>query len=389
MIAIVFKVLCFLFVFGVLVWRVYLGFRNSDNPRILLWRWIFTFILVASAASTIVGYRGFGPFAPILLAGICILIGLIWAPIWGAWIASPLTSMYSGGEEGDKSPLYSIAEARRKRGRYREAVEEIEKQLESFPDDLTGTLLLVDVFAKDLGEMRSAQYAVESYLAQGPHHPKNSFLALAHLADAYLSQTADREAAQRCFERIEQLCPDTEQAMIAAQRLAHLASDRHLEAKNEPKRIVLKQYDRRIGLKKASVQIHPNEKSPEQLADEYIQQLQIHPLDLDARENLALLYANHYGRLDMALEQLEMLVHLPNQPTRQIVRWMNRMADLHIKMEGNVPAARACLERVCEKFPNTAHAAQASKRKHFLELEKKGRREIPEASDPIDPSKTF
>jgi hypothetical protein len=46
-------------------------------------------------------------------------------------MAASLTSMFDGGiMEVDSAPFYSIAEARRKRGRYDEALAEVRKQLE-------------------------------------------------------------------------------------------------------------------------------------------------------------------------------------------------------------------------------------------------------------------
>jgi hypothetical protein len=75
----------------------------------------------------------------------------------------------------------------------------------------------------------------------------------------------------------------------------------------------------------------------------------------------------------MAIDQLETMVKFRNQAPRQIVKWLNLMADLHIKLSGSIPDARACLDRVCQLFPDSPHEALARKRIHLLGREKKGR----------------
>ena len=373
------NVLTLLVLVGFVLWRFTISLQRSDEPSLLIKKWGGTVILLGIGIAACLPFFKAGGYAagfglPVITAGIAIPLSMIWASSWGDILASPLTNLFDGGNAEERpTPLYAIAEARRKRGRYQESIDEVNKQLERFPGDLTGTLLLVDLYARDLKHMAPAQEAIESYLAHGPHHPKNTFLALAHLADAYITHASDREEAEVCLERIQILCEGTEQELMTAQRLAHLTSNEQLEAKAAPKTIQLQEYDRKVGLRSNPRDIRPKQQSPDEIANEYIQQLEAHPLDLEARENLARLYADHYGRLDMAIDQLETMVNFRNQSPRQIVRWLNIMADLHVKVEGNVVNARACLERICQSYPNTAHAAQANKRIHLLMLEKKGR----------------
>jgi hypothetical protein len=58
----------------------------------------------------------------------------------------------------------------------------------------------------------------------------------------------------------------------------------------------------------------PTEQEPGRVAAEYVKHLEEHPLDTDVRERLAVLYADHYHRLDLAADQLEQMITLPNQP---------------------------------------------------------------------------
>jgi len=100
-----------------------------------------------------------------------------------------------------------------------------------------------------------------------------------------------------------------------------------------------------------------------------VRQLEQHPLDSEAREKLALIYADHYQRLDLAVDQLEQLIQQPNQPQRQVTRWLNLLADLQIKRAHDLDAAKRSLDRVIEMFPGSASAEQARLRLAHLKLE--------------------
>ena len=105
--------------------------------------------------------------------------------------------------------------------------------------------------------------------------------------------------------------------------------------------MLLSPYDRRkylvaegvhnVGLLKSSEHLRPVATDPAQQAEEYVKHLEQHPLDIEAREKLAIIYADHYGRLDLATDQLEQLIQEPNQPAKLVVHWLNLLADLQIR----------------------------------------------------------
>jgi hypothetical protein len=119
-------------------------------------------------------------------------------------------------------------------------------------------------------------------------------------------------------------------------------------------------------------QIEEQKEDPAQLAAAYIKRLDEFPADNEARERLAVLYAEHYQRLDLAEQQLEQLVAVPNQPPRQVVHWLNLIADLQVKVGGDVERARQTLQRIPEIFPKSAYAENALNRIAYLNLEAKG-----------------
>jgi hypothetical protein len=192
------------------------------------------------------------------------------------------------------------------------------------------------------------------------------------LADWHLKYCQDPDTARLFLERVGQLLPDTVEAQMAAQRIAHLASHESLMESVERTPIQLRTGVRNVGLLQDSSHLARVEEDPAVTAANYVAHLNEHPLDTEVREKLALLYAEHYQRTDLAVEQLEQLVEQPHQPTKQVVRWLNLMADLQIKNLHDLKAARRSLERIIDLYPAWACAAHARQRLDHLRLEVKG-----------------
>ena len=94
---------------------------------------------------------------------------------------------------------------------------------------------------------------------------------------------------------------------------------------------------------------------PSALASQYVSQLNKHPADTDTREKLAVLYAENFGRLDLAVDQLEQLIALPEETPKHVTRWLNLLATLHISV-ANDEAER--------ENGAAAHRGKISKERH-------------------------
>jgi TolA-binding protein len=362
---------------GCIGWVGWRWLRGSANPKGLIVSWVISAILILGVVLVAVpatGRGGWVAWLGIAMAAVCaVFVGVMWAPHLADFVANPLTNALTGGnEEVEPQPYYAIAQARRKRGEYLEAIGEIEKQLEKFPTDVTGWMLLAEVQAESLHDLPAARQTIEQLLSQPGHTPKNVAFALNRLADWHLKLAADPDAARTALERIVSRFPESAEAQMATQRLAHLGTPEFLAEKQERPRIALPKFEGNLGLKPAEAGAAPPDASPEVLAAQYVQHLEAHPLDNEARERLALVYADHYQRLDLALDQLEQLIGQPNAPARQVARWLNLVADLQIQKAANPDAARAALQRIQERFPNSAAAESARNRAARLDRELKG-----------------
>ena len=104
-----------------------------------------------------------------------------------------------------------------------------------------------------------------------------------------------------------------------------------------------------------------------------VAKLERHPTDNDAREKLAMIYAEHFQRPDLAIDQLEQLVSAPKQSGKEVARWLNVMADLQLKHGADYDTIRGTLQRVIDLFPELAAAQMARQRIELLRLELKGK----------------
>ena len=355
------------------LWR---ALSRSDEPVRLAWRWAGTLAIVGAmwffSARLLGPERGggylmnFGP-ALMLAAGIAaggILLGIIWGSSIGRWVARPLAGLYDdGGLELKPAPCYSAAVAHRKQGRTERAIDEIRRQLERFPDDFEGILLLAEIQALDRRDVPSAEVTLETWLADDRRDPGQRAIARTKLADWYLQVLHDAEGARRCLQAIVNAAPDSEAAFLAEQRLAHLEFE--AQAKPGPIRVT-------AGAgRPIAVGVPPPipEKVPHDEVAELERHLQEHPHDVAAREQLAILRAWSFRQPGRARIELETLIGFPQVSEREMVHWLNLLADVEVQVAADLEAARAALQRVVDRNPAGAAAEQARQRMHFLPRE--------------------
>src|ERR1051325_11655517 len=208
---------------GFSVWVMYRSLRRSDEPRLLVLKWLFTAGVLAMI------YWVVGPmiskgdmmaaFMGVPLSAACgVALAAIWRKNIAGLIANPFASLYDGGDqELEPKPFYAIAISKRKRGKYREAVSLIRAQLERFPNDFEGQFLIAEIQAENLNDVPGAEVTIQRICNQGGHPPKTIAYALTALADWHLKFTVDRDAARQDLEKIIELFPDSEVSVIAAQ----------------------------------------------------------------------------------------------------------------------------------------------------------------------------
>jgi outer membrane protein assembly factor BamD (BamD/ComL family) len=354
---------------GIIVMVAWKLFKKSEDPKRILFK---TVLSLGVMGFVVVSVFWLGAFSPMFAAACGVLLGVVWAPHLGALLARPLTSMYDGGDvQVEERPLYSMAEARRKFGKYPEAIAEVHKQLARFPEDFQGWMLLAEIYGDSCKDLESARECVETILAHNNHTPKNVSYALTRLGDWHLTLGQNPESARAIFQEIINRYPDSEFAHKAEQRIAHTASKEMLGAAANRPLIAMPVHEEHIGLMNKVADPRAPEESPSDAATRLVKHLESHPMDYEAREELARVYATHYQRLDLAQDQLEQLISSPNQSPKHVAHWLNMLADFYIQMKGDECAAGNALHRIVQRYPKSALAANAESRLAYLRLELK------------------
>jgi tetratricopeptide (TPR) repeat protein len=377
--------------FAFICWVFWRSLKRSEDPVRLLFKYVFTVVFVTSEfffARWLI--KNIQPGEPadnlvptMLLVGSITLCSIIVGGVWTAQISglliSPITNAFDGGNiPVDPKPFYSMAIAKRKRNRPLEAIIDIREQLARFPNDFEGVMLLANIQAEDLKDLPSAEMTLNHFCDWEDAPPKQFAAAMAQLADWHLKFCQDGHSARAALQRIVEKYPETELSLLAKQRIAHVAgAEKHFLAAQERQPISMPEGVKNVGLLESSAHLVPDEIPPEELAATYVKQLSEHPDDTEAREKLAVLYAIHYKRLDLAKIELNQLINEPNHPPKRIAHWLNLLADLQIKCGGDYEMVHATLEQIIERFPDFAVADVARSRLARLRLEFKGLEKTP------------
>jgi outer membrane protein assembly factor BamD (BamD/ComL family) len=364
---------------GLVGWVMFLCLKRSKDPGQLITKWLLSLLVLTWMFWKVIpmvargGYEGAFLGIPLTAVG-GLLLAIIWRHSIAGWVAKPFGALYDGGDaEIEPQAYYSIAESRRKRGHYNEAIAEIRKQLDKFPTDFTGQMLLAEIQAENLNDLPGAEITIQRLCRQPGHAPRNVAYAFNTLADWHLKYSVDRDAARADLQRIVDLFPESELALLAEQRIGHLAGTDQMLAAHDRPHVHLPEGVKNIGLLQSSQHLTPTSRDPAEVAGEYVRHLEQHPQDTEAREKLAVIYADHFERLDLAADQLQQLIDQPNQPARQVVHWVNLLADLQIRHGAGYDAVWQTLAQIIEHYPNQAAADVARNRMDLLKLELKAK----------------
>jgi tetratricopeptide (TPR) repeat protein len=351
--------------------------RRTEDPRLLIFKWVISALVAAfwcwqaeAFKATVINVYH------LIITAICAVAMIVtWRRNIANVVATPFGNLFDGGNaEIEPQPYYSVAEAKRNRGQYAEAVAEIHKQLVRFPTDYRGQLMLAEIQAEKLNDLAGAELTIQRICDQPGHAPRNIVHALTTMADWYLKYNVDAESARRFLEQIIQRFPDTEFALTAEQRMAHLGNMDKLLDPHDRRRVVVHEGIKNLGLvteRKSAEEIALA--GQQSSAADYVKHLEEFPMDFEVREKLASAYADQYQRLDLATDQLEQMIAAPGQPARKITHWLNQLADLQVRHGAELATVQQTLERIVSQDPNAPAAQMARTRLGQLKLEIKGR----------------
>jgi hypothetical protein len=271
-------------------------------------------------------------------------------------------------------PSYARATARIKFGKYKDAEQEVLQQLERSSDDVEGWMMLADLYANHFNDLPEADRTVRELCGQPNVLGIQVSLALHRLADWHLNLADDPARARRALEEVCLRLPGTHFARMARQRIDQLPATPE-ELREQRKTKTFKLPALRDDLE------HPVGATPAEgdcvqakaQADRCVERLKQNPNDSEARERFATILAESLGEVDLAVEQLDLLLAMPDQPVQKSAEWLARSAAWQLKCCQNPAAARVRLEQLVREFSQTPQAFAAQRRLALLEREERFR----------------
>jgi tetratricopeptide (TPR) repeat protein len=365
------------------IWLFICSFKNSEAPGLLIFKWAMTVPIVAILwlkIGPMIPNGGGDTVAGMLMATVGMaLLAVIWRSSLIETVVNPFTSILDGGNlPPDRKPYYSIATARRKRGQYLEAIMAVREQLAKFPGDFEGVMLLASIQAEDIKDLPGAEITLNHFCAQPKAPERQIAAAWTTLADWHLKVGVDVHSARESLQKIVERFPETELALRAENRIAHLVGTEKIlmDQHNRPT-IAVPEGVKNVGLLDSTEFLKEPEIEPGKLAAAHVKHLETHPHDSEVREKLALIYARDFQRVDLATMELAQLINEPRHSPKQVAGWLNLLANLQIEAGADVATVTETLQKIVDLYPDLPLAEVTRRRLMRINSEIKGKAQTP------------
>jgi hypothetical protein len=269
-------------------------------------------------------------------------------------------------------PMYARAIARIKFGKYADAEWEIIKELENWEDDFEGWMMLAELYAQHFHDLRESEKTVLDLCAQPKITPSQVSVALHRLAEWQLKLGQDPESARRSLLQVCDRFKGSHLAHMAQLRINQLpASALEWRERQQASTIPLPALGDQLDLPPATATTDKAKAS--KLANACVEQLKQNPNNVTAREKLARLFAEQLGEPVLGIEQVRLLLEMPDRSAGERADWLGLIAAWYLKYCENVEAARGYLERLVREFPSSVQAFAARRRLELLSRQQRSR----------------
>lgn len=277
-----------------------------------------------------------------------------------AWLTPIVHLTLPGMVIPKRPPSYSLAIGKLKFGKYADAEVAIIRELERVENDFNGWMMLAELYAVHFNDFEQAEQTVIELCEQPETEPSNACVALHRLADWYLELRMDPEGARRCMEAISVRYPNTHLDKMARLRLRRLPKDRdELEDSKRAKPLHLPALH--DDLEPLPTLTEAEHDAATTAAERYSSRLSAHPEDTANREAFARSLAK-LGKLDTAIEQVDLMLSMDGQSTEARAEWMGLKAAWMTHLQGDCPAVRALLQELIDEYPDSTQAFGAKRR---------------------------
>jgi len=267
-------------------------------------------------------------------------------------------------------PIYARAIARMKFGKYTEAEWEIIHELERCEDDFEGWMMLADLYANHFHDLAGAERTILDLCDQPTVNASQQSVPLHRLADWHLKLARDPRGARRALGLLADRLKGTHLARMALLRVDQLPeTSEELRDQQSAAPIPLPALGDSLDHGAGGAEPKIERKRAAQFANAYVEKLKRNPNNISAREKLARIFAEQLERADLGIEQIELLLNMPDQAEARRAEWLGMVAAWHLKYRKDRDAGRKVLERVVKEFPSTTQAMAARYRLEQMDRE--------------------
>jgi hypothetical protein len=253
-------------------------------------------------------------------------------------------------------------------GKYSEAEWEIIRELEKCEDDFDGWMMLAGLYADQFNDLAEAERSIRELCEQPKTTPSQLAIALHRLADWHLQRAGDPAAARRDLQMICTRLPGSHLARMAQLRMNQLPATREeLRQQQSITAIPLPALSETIDKAPAEPDSAKQRQEAAEVARACVERLKQDPNNVAARERLARLFAEHLDKAALAVEQVNLLLEMPDQPEGRQAEWLSLVAAWHIRYLHDPDTGRKLLERLIREFPQSVQAFAARRRLRLLE----------------------
>jgi hypothetical protein len=270
-------------------------------------------------------------------------------------------------------PMYARAVAKMKFGKYSEAEWVIIQELEKCEDDFEGWMMLADLYANQFNNMVEAEQTILEICDQPRTTPSQVSIALHRLADWYLKISQDPDAARRALQTICERMPGTHLARMAQLRLNQLPQTvQDLREQQTASPIPLPALGDQLD-EPAPLEMEMDRQKAAEMANACARKLELDPNNVQAREKFARILTERLYKPDLGIEQITLLLNMPEQSEAKRAEWLGTIAAWHIRYKQDPDTGRNVLERVIREFPNSPQALAARRRIRLIDTELRGK----------------
>jgi hypothetical protein len=325
---------------------------------------------------------------PMFLLAFIIVNRSSWAllPIGILTVFMPLVHVGLGQAE---KPLphvsYSRAIGQINFGKYEDAEVEVIHQLEKKENDFQGWMMLAELYASKYKRLDDAARVVVDLCNDPSIQPVEISVACHKLADWQLQIGENPAGARAALDLLIRSIPGTHFAEMAQIRLRQIPRTRedYVELK-KPRPIRLPSLREHFDESAAGEKPVANKQEATSEANRLSARLQDDPNDFETRERLAILLAENLGHVKLAMEQLRLIIKIPDNPPEFRARWLGHIANWERRLNKNEQAFKSVLNEIIRDFPATSQAYSARRQLQLLEYDAIEKAEIPPATkEPI------